>query len=173
MDKAFSFPAGFPKTKDELLERIQVNWAALIEEVNQLSTDQLEYAQPGQWSVKDHLAHLAAWERYLVQHHFLGQPSHIVLKVDPGELVNFNEDRMNAIFQIRFHKDPPDWVLAELQAAHEETLQTLESGRFEDWLMPGRYDDLVNRPLLESIVSNTYEHYQEHLKTIRAFQWNP
>ncbi len=58
-----------PEDKDELLERIQRQWAAQERPIGGLGDPQLTTrAQDGGWSVKDHLAHLAAWEQRLLAH---------------------------------------------------------------------------------------------------------
>ena len=48
----------------ELVDRIQVAWATLMDLVSPLSGAQLTTAGPPDgWAVKDHLVHIADWER--------------------------------------------------------------------------------------------------------------
>src|SRR5438309_11962267 len=49
-----------------LLQRIEASWASLDELTAELTQAQRTTAGPDGWSVKDHLAHLAAWNLSLV-----------------------------------------------------------------------------------------------------------
>jgi len=51
--------------KSELLAEIERDWAALQEGLSRLTPEQLTEIRDRQgWSAKDHLTHLAAWERF-------------------------------------------------------------------------------------------------------------
>jgi hypothetical protein len=52
-----------PRTVAELVDRVQIEWAALEFAVASLSTSHL--VSPGRdgWSVKDHLMHIGDWEK--------------------------------------------------------------------------------------------------------------
>src|ERR1700682_1569184 len=63
-----------PKTKKVLLESIRSERARLMEAIEGLSDAALlEPGVVGDWSIKDILAHLSAWERRLAQR-VTGQP---------------------------------------------------------------------------------------------------
>src|SRR5439155_13508367 len=51
-----------PRTAAELIDRVQIEWAALEYTVAGLSLQQLIRPGPQGWSVKDHLVHIAEWE---------------------------------------------------------------------------------------------------------------
>ena len=51
-----------PRTAAELIDRVQIEWAALEYTVAGLSLQQLITPGPQGWSVKDHLVHIAEWE---------------------------------------------------------------------------------------------------------------
>jgi hypothetical protein len=59
----------FPATKAELMARIEREWAVLQALLAQVSEEQMEAPGADGWSVKDQVAHLAAWERHLLLHH--------------------------------------------------------------------------------------------------------
>jgi uncharacterized damage-inducible protein DinB len=57
----------WPQNKAELLTLIEQSRQTLEEALNRLSEAQLTELKDAQgWSVKDHLTHLAAWERGMV-----------------------------------------------------------------------------------------------------------
>ncbi len=159
---------GMPQDRAELLIRIRRGWSTLLQEVADLALDQMLRAAPGEWSIKDHLAHLAAWERYLLLHHLQGHPSTEVLQISAAEAAAFDIDRMNAILRERSREQPADEVFAELHRNHARLLAALETLDEAALAHPGPADDLVDRPLVESIAGNTYEHYPEHLAAMRA-----
>src|SRR5262245_49013444 len=52
-----------PTSTAQVLERIQTEWAALQSVVSGLSEAALTSVGPEGWAVKDHVAHIAEWER--------------------------------------------------------------------------------------------------------------
>ncbi len=156
-----------PHDNADLLNRIQSEWWVLLETMASLDERQLALAGEGQWTVKDHLAHLAAWEDYLLRHHFQGYPSEVVLETGRAAIESFDENVMNAVLQERNRHLTIQEITRRLEIAHAQVMAVLAEKEFDELLKPDPTDDIVSRPLLESIVYNTYEHYQEHLKTIR------
>jgi hypothetical protein len=156
-----------PKSKDEVISRINRDWTALLETVEKLSHDQMLRPGPGDWSTKDILGHISFWERYLLFHHLQGKPSHEVLRVDKGLLEQFDEDKINALFYERSRNNSVPYTLEDLHQTHAELLAALETVDFDVLEKPGAYDDRTKLPLINSVMANTCEHYREHLKTIQ------
>ena len=80
-----------PGSIGELLERIDRDWKGLWLLVDQFDPGQMEAPGASGWSLKDNLAHLAAWERYLVEHTIQGRPAHMVLGIDAPALATLDE----------------------------------------------------------------------------------
>ncbi len=156
-----------PKSKDELVSRINRDWSELLEAVEKLSHDQMIKVGPGGWSPKDILGHISAWERYLLFHHLQGKPSHEVLRVDKGLLPTFDENQINALIYERSRNNSVSYTLEDLHETHAELLAGLELVDFDTLEKPGAYDDRTKLPLINSVMSNTFDHYREHLKTIQ------
>ena len=56
-----------PQTKAELMAQLATGWQRLDERLQSLSNAQLTAcAAPGEWSIKDHIAHLMVYERGMV-----------------------------------------------------------------------------------------------------------
>ena len=62
-----------PKTKTQLLASAEKEREALQVLLGGLTREQLLWAGPYGWSAKDHLAHLAEWERMLFAWYDAGQ----------------------------------------------------------------------------------------------------
>lgn len=152
-----------PKDKDELLRRIQADWNALENAIQQLSEEQMTTPDEGGWSFKDNLAHLAAWHRYLRFYHLRGQPPQQVMGVDEAFYEELDEDGLNHILYLRNKDRPLEEVLAELRQTYAEVLADLEGMSFDELMQPHYADDPEQRPLLDWVIGNTYDHYREHL----------
>lgn len=161
-----------PRSKTELMERLDAAWSALQEIVGSATEDDL--SAPGDdegWSVKDHLAHLAIWERSAMAV-LRGEPRHEAMGVDRATYEADDVDRINAAVQETFR----DRSLADVRAFADETHRAMV-----DTLKPLTYDDLlrpyahyqpgapdITDPTLGWVVGNTYEHYDEHRGWIEA-----
>ncbi len=123
-------------------------------------------AQPGaegEWSIKDHLAHITWHEREVVNmlrarsleegvgSDLWGLPLH---------------ERNRAIYDSNRDRSIED-VQAESQEVYAELSQLLEGLSEEDLTDPGRYKDMPGdwKPW-RLIAENTYEHYYDHAEDI-------
>jgi hypothetical protein len=146
-----------PGSSDELLARIDRDWKGFWLLVDQFDAGQMETPDASGWSLKDNLAHLAAWERYLVEHTI----HHAVMGIDASTMATLDEAGLNAL--IRAHNRDRDLadVMADLRQAHRATVNTIAAMRFDDLLQP--LDAAApSQTLLSWVTGNTYEHYQEH-----------
>jgi hypothetical protein len=155
-----------PRNKTDLMACIQREWSALMRAIEGLAPEQMSAPRSGGWSVKDHLAHLAAWEQFLVQHHIQGQPPHQVMEMDAETFKRLDETGLNAMIRKGNRFRPVADVLAHLRWSHAQVLQTLEAMSFDDLTQPRYSDDPEKRPLIGWVIGNTYEHYAEHRQNI-------
>ncbi len=145
--------------REQLLLKLDRAWSALGEAVAGLSEAQLtEPGVTGDWSVKDILGHVTAWEREALTHlpHILdGQrpPRYADLYggIDAFNALKTIENRALSLAEVqqRF-EDTHRQLLAYLEAAPEEPLAT--ETRFR-----------------RRIRLDTYSHYPNHTEAIR--QW--
>jgi uncharacterized protein (TIGR03083 family) len=157
-------------TRTELLDRIRRSWDALQNAILQMSEAQLTTLRSADgWSVQDHLAHLAAWERSTLAI-LRGEPRHRALGVDAAAYAEEDEDRLNALIYERNRERALADVLADLRDAHAQMLAALDRlsdadlRRPDTDFLPGERGE----PLLARIAGNTYEHYDEHLPWISS-----
>ncbi len=159
-------------TKAELMREVERAWAALTAVLDRWPETQLTTIRdPQGWSVKDHLVHLAYWERSAV--FFLaGQPRHAALGVDEELYLKGNDDEINAaIFQA--HQALP-WTeaMAQLRAVQQQLMSALEpltdadlQKRYRAYL-PDEPVDGDGPPAVNVVYANSAGHFAEHLAWI-------
>lgn len=162
-----------PQTKAELLARIAEGRAALEQALGRLSEAQLTTPATSGWAIKDHLAHLAAWEAgiaALLQH----QPRWAAMGLDEAAISQHKMDDWNEIV----YQQNRERSLAEVRhyfaESHRQLVAAVEHLSEEELVKPYAYfeagetskDD--TRPIIVRIIGNTYEHYEEHQEWIEA-----
>jgi uncharacterized protein YndB with AHSA1/START domain len=160
--------SSLPRDTADLLDRIRREWAALEQVYAGLSDEQMTRPGAEGWSVKDHLAHLTAWEQFMLANHLQGRPAHEVLEIDAATLKTLDENGENAILHQRSQGQSVSQVLAGRQQSLAQVTATLERTPFATLMQPHLADDPQARPLILWINGNTYEHYQEHRAYIQA-----
>jgi hypothetical protein len=166
-----------PKTKAELIERIEKIWEELDQAVAVLSQEQVTAAGPDGWTVKDHLTHLAGWERSLVallegrdRLAAMGLPDISIHRavIEADEFTDVN-GRLRALHV----KLSPKEAQALLRQTHEEVRTALVRLTEADLqapisrFHPGEAGAFQDRPLIDLIIDNTCNHASEHLSWIR------
>ncbi|MBN1890912.1 MAG: NAD-binding protein [Thermoflexales bacterium] len=158
--------AGWPKDKADLLARIQHEWTALLQAVHGLSDEQMTAADPGGWSVKDNLAHITEWEGFVLANQFQGLPPHEAIRMDRATFDPFDETRINAVLFERNKERSLTSVLLDLHDTHAQLLAALERASESELAAPSSSIGPEQKPVMTWVVYNTYEHYEEHRKTI-------
>ena len=149
-----------PKTKAELIERIRTARAQLDRIVAGLDEATLSAPGPEGWSVKDHLAHLAAWGRKVLGNmdgrsspEVLGVPEDVYQR---GDWIEINEF-VRAPDKDRSARE----VLAEYRRVHATLLQRIAA-------LPAAELFGADERLLGNIAGNSYGHDDEHRPWIEA-----
>ena len=155
-----------PKTKAEMTSLIEREWSALMEVVEQLSPEQILTPDEGGWSPKDNLAHLREWMNILVNYYLDHQPAHEVIGVDPEVVKDWDYEIMNDVMFKRDRHQPLEQVLAELKSTYAKVLARLESMTFEELMKPRDANDSQKGLIIESVIGNTSDHFEEHRETI-------
>lgn len=160
-----------PRTKAELLERIQRSRSALEGTLSSLSEAQLLQSGPSGWSIKDHLAHLATWELGIVEL-LRHRPRFAAMQIEEAISQGKGEQEINDLIYRRHAALSLSEVMNEFRTAHQQMLQTLESLDDEDLFKPySHYLPEGSEPRLDPVINwvvgNTYEHFDEHHGYIR------
>ena len=143
-------------TVKEVLEKIEVGYNEIIRLYRSVPvTAVLESSLPNGWSVKDVLAHIAAWEWRCASLLEASHDTKALLKAQP------DVDALNR----EFYEERKEWGWEEVEydfrAAHQTLLDAIRQ------LPPQQLaDEFVQR----TIADETWEHYDEHLEDLR--QWH-
>ncbi len=160
-----------PHDAAALMTRIGQAWTTLENLVAGASEAQLTaQSKDGGWSVKDHLAHISAWEGRLLA--FLdGRTWADYWELPQSENLALDTDGLNAIIGDRVRGRTPQEVIANWPATHQRVVVRLQALSDADLKAPyiDPDDPSEREPLLGSGVldGNTYEHYEEHAVGIR------
>ena len=151
-------------------EPIEESWNQLTALVESLGPDGLTATGPDGWAVKDHLAHVAAWEASLI-----GLLQGADRATAMGLAANGDEetDELNdEIWHLHRDKSPQE-ALAYFRDTHAALMRVL--GKLSDDDLQRPYNDYQpndprdpddNRPALDWVAGNTWEHYDEHREWI-------
>jgi hypothetical protein len=161
--------------KARLLELMQSEFAALEAVLGRLDAAQL--TQPGVYgelSVKDVLAHLAAWQGIEIGWLRASARGEPVVRYARGyEVGEANAaavtDQLNAHFFAQYKETPLGEVLDDLRATHSSLMDAVTELSDEELRDPHRFAWWDGEPIWTSIAGNSYEHVREHRALIE--QW--
>jgi hypothetical protein len=149
---------------------IRESRAAFEAAVARLTPEQFLAESDDGWSAKDVLAHVATWEQGTTA--MIGGESRPEAMGIVGDPETMDLDSINRqIFEM--HRDRPAVeVMAMAREAHARLLAALTTIGDDDLQRPirdvgGGSGPVQESPLIRSIVSDTYEHYDDHLQSLR------
>jgi hypothetical protein len=120
--------------------------------------------EPG-WSIKDHLAHLATWERMIVAHLQAGNDNEIVgLNNDAYAAAGLDE--INAVIERQHKNQSLTGVLDDFHRSHAAIVTAIDQLSDADLARPYWDDEPDGRTVLEKVAGDTYRHYLEHRRWI-------
>lgn len=165
----------FPRSKPEILDRIDQAWTALQRLIGEATEHEL--VSPGGedgWNVKDHIAHIASWERSLTAL-LHGKPRYEAMGIDRATFESDAADRLDRINQV-LHQHNRDRslndVLAGSRQAHQEVLKALSGMSYDDLLLPYAHyqpdQPEQTDPVGYRVLRMTADHLHDHLKSIGA-----
>jgi len=163
-----------PRTKVDLLERIDRSFTRVELFVRSLTADQLTSPGPSGWSIKDHLAHMAVWELGVVEH-LNGRNRYAAMQVEEAASQGKSEEDINELIYRQNRGLTLSEVMDLFRRSHQEMVRTLETFGDADLVKP--YDSFLpeggrgrgsQNPVLNTITGNTYEHFDEHLGWIQT-----
>ena len=148
------------------IEPIEKAWLELVAVVDRLGPAGLELKGSGQWAVKDHLAHIAAWELSLLAL-LDGEDRRAAMGVTGAAE---DTDPLNEAIWLVHRHDTAELALAFSRESHLRLMRRL--GTMTDADLRRSYnhyqpndprDPGDDRPVVEWVAGNTYEHYAEHI----------
>jgi hypothetical protein len=160
---------------NSVVEPIERSWKELNSLVDSLGPDALTLTGPDGWAVKDHLIHIAAWEQSLLAL-LEGGDRHQAMGV--GRDVD-ETDAINAAVWAMHRNKTPQQALDYFHKTHALLLYQLHTMSDDDLRLPYNHyqpneprDANDNRPALDWVAGNTYDHYAEHIDWINQLVKN-
>ena len=151
-------------TKSELLDQIRTERKQLEKVLAILTPDQmLQPGASGEWTIKDVLAHISAWERRMI----LWIGSHLRNET-PDVPLPWDVERMNAETYAQVKDKPLAEVLEEFHKSYRDALALAES-LSEMQLQTAYADTWPMGSLWLGVAANTNWHYKEHRESIEAW----
>jgi hypothetical protein len=149
-------------TRAELMAELDREWASIERMCFSLSeADMLAQRAAGEWSVKDTLVHLSAWEKYL-----LDRLGYVMTGMKPLYPVMTTWDDVHQ-FNAQVYEDNKDRpltsVVIEFRNLYRGVMTVLDAVSDEQLNASYSYDfpdDSLN--LLQIIRANTCDHFREH-----------
>ena len=151
-------------TKPELLISIQEEHNLLELTLARLTHSQMLIdGVEGQWSVKDILAHISAWEKRMIS--WTGS---LLQGKEPEVPLPWDVDRMNAETYLSVKDEPLATVLEEYRQSYWESLSQVEN-LTEEQLQTNHSDTWPMGLLWTGISANMNWHYKEHREHIQSW----
>jgi hypothetical protein len=170
-------PSTRPGSKIELLERMRAGrqeWDALIARIP--DSVRTEPALAGGWSVKDLIAHVAAYENWTAAQIRAANEGRTPTDRElygveemPEDPEGWDLDRQNAAIYARYKEMPLTEVMTFSSQAFSDLVAAVEGVSEEDITRTGAQAWAGDTTLLEIIPGQCYDHYAQHadeLKTI-------
>lgn len=152
--------------KQDILDQIRKARAKLLAAIDGLSPDQmLRPGAVGLWSVKDVLAHLAAWQSELVTSLAKLDPKQIphIVKIEDIDEWNAEQYRANA-------PRPLEVVLEDFHGVHKHLLKAVEELDEKTLTDVRKFRWMEGEPLSYLIAENAFWHEEEHAEDIRRWR---
>lgn len=157
------------KSKAELLKDIQVERRRLENTIAALpKEDMTRSGVVGEWSVKDILAHLAAWEQLFLSWYESGLHGRIPDESPVGMSIR-KMDALNQQIYNQYRLSPLEDVLAEFQHSFQQVLATVMEIPEDEMFALGRYAWTGKLALADYIAGNTCNHYYWSKTKIRSW----
>jgi hypothetical protein len=151
-------------TKSELLQRIRDERHALEKALARLTHTQMLLPKTmGEWTVKDALAHISAWERNM-----LTWTGNLLKGKAPGTPEPWDVERINAGIYAQVKDKPLNEVLEEFRESYRAALSLAES-LSEAQLQTQYPNTWPMGPLWLGVAANMNFHYKEHRQDLEKW----
>ena len=159
---------------NNVLEPIEKGWNGLNALVKQLGDEGLMLKGADGWAVKDHLVHVAAWEASLIG---LLEGSDRAAAMGIAASDDDDTDAINAAIWALHREKTPEQAVKYFRDTHAALTRLL--GKMSDADLQLSYnhyqpnqprDPADDRPVLDWVAGNTWEHYAEHIDWINQLK---
>lgn len=159
---------GIPLDRGELLRRLRAAWDELDETVQSSDARRLT-ASPSHigWTAMDHLSHIVVWLK-VIEAHIEHRPEHVFFGLDAETYRRANVHALNEQARgLNQDRNVADLV-RELREMHTKVVALIEGLSEADYKWLTQRDRPERGQLSGDIAADTYDHYREHLASIRS-----
>lgn len=160
-----------PATRQELLQSITATRAELEALLAAVPVERREEPLPSGLSVKDLLAHIAFWERHLVERLEASAAGHPHASLPYA--VDAEVDAINARVYAQHHPQSWEVIWFDFVDVHRRTLAALDRLTPADIFDPARSLAVIGddqQTVFDHIYAETTEHFLEHAAEIKAWR---
>lgn len=150
--------------KDEIVDRLEDDREEFLDAIEGLPPEEMqEPIAPGDWSVKDIIAHLNACEAELVK---------LLWQLKSGRkptsmlLGDIDIEAQNKQWYEASQSRSLESVMSDFEGVRRQTARRVEAFTDQELNDPKRYPSLGNSPLWKWIAENSFQHESEHRQTI-------
>jgi hypothetical protein len=174
-------PEQIVSIKTEFLQALEAAWVELDSFLASLTESQMTDTFDDQgWNIKDHIAHLAAWEESMAML-FQGKPRHQTLGIDLPKITWENMNEINAAIRKHRKSLPKKSALDEfrgLRSVHHKLVASVNGLSEAELNQPADFFFSKTPPgeewrVFEMVHGNTTEHFQDHLPWIKKLAMFP
>jgi hypothetical protein len=169
-------PSSRPGSKTELLEQMRAGreeWDALIAQIP--DSARTESALAGGWSVKDLIAHVAAYENWTAAQIRAANEGRAPTDRElygtdemPDDPEGWDLDRQNAAIYAQYKEMPLTEVMTFSSQAFADLVAAVAAVSDEDFARSGAQTWTGDRTLLEVVPEQCYAHYEQHADELRS-----
>jgi uncharacterized damage-inducible protein DinB len=153
-------------SKQDVLNELSSAREALMAAIEGLTPEQMRMpGVTGIWSVKDVLAHIAAWESELVTALNQAQNRRVPPIIDIEDIDEWNEE----VYHLSARR-PLEAVLSDLAGVHKMLLKMVGDYNERALTDNRRYPWMEGEPLWYLVEENAYLHEREHAEEILAWR---
>lgn len=154
---------------NELLSSLETSRKRIVEAINDFSDlEMIETATLGDWSIKDVLAHIAAWEAELVT-----ALARDVAQNKRPTLADLNDEltqKLNAKWYAENKDRPLDRVRDDFSGVRKQLIRQINNFSEKDLVDPKKYKWLEGKTLADYIAGYANGHDEEHIEALKAWQ---
>ena len=166
----------YPRSKPELLDRMRTGreeWDALIAQLPERTMTEPVLASG--WSVKDLIAHVAAYENWTAAQIRAATEDRAPTDMElygveemPPDPEGWDLDRQNAAIYAQYKDMPLAEVMAFSGQAFGDLVSAVEAVSDEDIARAGAQSWTGDATLLEIVPGQCYGHYEQHVDEIKS-----
>lgn len=159
-----------PKSKQELLETIQVERCHLDNLIGTLTEAQLvEPDIDGDRCVKDIIVHITIWEQRMIQ--WINESYAGIAPQRPAPGMNWDDlDKINEQYYLEHKDDPLTEIMSESSTSYAQAFRVIEEMKEQDLFDGSRFAWRKGDPIWHMVAANTCWHYKEHRDQIEAWK---